>query len=122
MMKREDGSKLMMNKDTADRGLNDFIMQAKRELGNLTAEEYIAKNPGKHIWCTYQGFESCALCGVNRRDASPGLTCKGTLLVKLRKAIRGTQTRPVATAQRLLADGAVVSITLSRLVNKERLK
>jgi hypothetical protein len=68
--------------------LQAFRWQVKRNLmaaGCESADEYLMKFPGEHLWASMSGWESCAFCGVCKsRDPKGNGRCKGVVRVTLR--------------------------------------
>lgn len=64
-----------------------FKAQVMEQLAEAELEslgEWERERPGEHLWASYRGVESCALCGVCRRRDDKNNACKGIVKVSLR--------------------------------------
>jgi hypothetical protein len=68
--------------------LQAFSQQVTRQIEEAGFEsgiKFVEANPGKHIWGTMSGIESCAFCGVCRSRSPKGNgPCKGIARISLR--------------------------------------
>ena len=61
-----------------------FRQEVQQKLGELTAEQWREKHPGKHLYARYRDYESCAWCGrVKPRGRKPK-PCPGVVRLDLR--------------------------------------
>jgi hypothetical protein len=66
--------------------LDRFRQEVAEKLGELTAEEWRAKNPGKHLYARYRQYDSCAWCGRIKPRGRKPKPCPGVVKIGLRNA------------------------------------
>lgn len=64
--------------------LGAFRKEVIEKLAGLTGRQYIAANPGQHLWATYNIGESCAFCGIMRNYRGDNHPCKGMTKIVMR--------------------------------------
>lgn len=65
--------------------LDAFKAEVAVKLGGLTSEEYIAANPGQHLYAVYGKWASCAFCGmIQPRDRTKQSKCRGIVRITTR--------------------------------------